>query len=178
MKRHWLTIAMLTAGICAPVFGQEKHDHTHAGASNPGFEKMKTLVGTWVVADKDGKPTDEVASVIKLTAGGTAIQETLFPGQPHEMISMYTADGQDLVLTHYCMLGNQPRMKATVKPGAKQIHFEFVGGGNLDPKKDKHMHAAKLTIVDADHVELDGIGWENGAPAKEMCNGMKLTRKK
>jgi hypothetical protein len=40
------------------------------------------------------------------------------------------------------------------------------------------MHAAKLTIVDSDHIEIEGIGWENGAAAKEMCNGAKLVCKK
>ncbi len=156
----------------------EKHNHTSAAPTNAGMEKLKTLVGTWVTADKDGKPTEEVASVIKLTAGGSALHETLFPGQPHEMVSIYTVDGDDLVMTHYCMLGNQPRMKADPKSAANQIVFQFAGGSNLDPKKDKHMHAATLTIVDADHLEIEGIGWENGVPAKEMCGGMKLVRKK
>ena len=123
--------------------------------ANAGLEKMKKLVGTWVEADKDGKPTDKVVSVIKLTAGGSAIHETLFPGQPHEMISIYTVDGPDLVMTHYCMLGNQPRMKADPNSPANQLNFQFAGGANLDPKKDKHMHAATLTIVDSDHIEID-----------------------
>ena len=56
--------------------------------------------------------------------------------------------------------------------------FRFVGGTNLDPKKDKHMHEATLTIVDDDHVEVKGIGWENGAPVDGMCCGFKLVRKK
>ncbi len=68
-------------------------------------------------------------------------------------------------------------MKAAA-PTGNQLKFEFVGGSNLDVKKDKHMHAATVTIVDADHMEIDGIGWENGGPAKEMCAGMKLVRKK
>jgi hypothetical protein len=59
-----------------------------------------------------------------------------------------------------------------------KLIFEFVGGGNLDPKKDKHMHSAVLTFVDDDHFEVDGIGWENGKPSSEMCDGMKLVRKK
>ena len=111
---------------------------------------MKKLAGTWLVADKDGKPTDQVASVIKVTAGGSAVHETLFPGQPHEMVSVYTVDGPDLIMTHYCVLGNQPRMKADPKSPANQIVFHFAGGANLDPKKDKHMHEATLTIVDDD----------------------------
>jgi hypothetical protein len=146
--------------------------------TNAALEKLKKLAGTWVVADKDGKPTEQVQSIIKVTAGGSAVHETLFPGQPHEMISVYTVEGPDLVMTHYCVLGNQPRMKADPKSPANQIVFQFAGGGNLDPKKDKHMHEATLTIVDNDHIEVNGCAWENGAPAKEMCCGFKLVRRK
>jgi hypothetical protein len=146
--------------------------------SNAGLEKMKKLAGTWLIADKDGKPTDQVASIIKVTAGGSAVQETLFPGQPHEMISVYTVDGPDLIMTHYCVLGNQPRMKADPNSSANQIVFQFAGGTNLDPKKDKHMHEGTLTILDDDHLEFCGVAWENGAPAKDSCCGLKLVRKK
>ena len=80
-------------------------------------------------------------------------------------------------MTHYCVLGNQPRMKAYRDSPADQIRFQFDGGANLDPAKDKHMHEATLTIIDADHIELKGVGWEV-APAKEMCCGQRFTRKK
>src|SRR5262249_42964703 len=146
--------------------------------TNASLEKMKKLAGTWVAADKDGKPTDQVVSIIKLTAGGSALHETLFPGQPHEMISLYTAERPDLVMTHYCVLRSHPAMTADPKSPANQLCFKFAGGSNLDPKKDKHMHEATLTIVDDDHIELAGVAWENGAPAKDMCCGMKLIRKK
>ena len=182
MVRRFLICGLLVGGLSFFACAEDKHDkhdhHVPAGPKNAGLEKMKTLVGTWVVADKDGNPTDEVMSVIKLTSGGSAIHETLFPGQAMEMVSIYTADGPDLLMTHYCILGNQPRMKASTKSLTNKLNFEFAGGTNLDVKKDKHMHAAVLTIVDADHYEVDGIGWENGVPAKEMCNGMKLVRKK
>lgn len=167
---------LLVLPVCG--FAADKAEKSPPPTTHAGFEKLKKLVGTWVAADKEGKPTEQVVSVVKLTAGGSAIQETLFPGQDMEMISMYTVDGGDLVMTHYCMLGNQPRMKASAKSPANKLLFEFVGGGNLDPKKDKHMHAAELTIVDADHIEIQGTGWENGEPCHEMCGGMKLVRKK
>ncbi len=149
-----------------------------APRTNAGLEKMKKLAGTWVAADKDGKPTEQVVSIIKVTAGGSIVHETLFPGQPHEMVSIYMADGPDLVMTHYCVLGNQPRMKADPKSPPNQIVFRFAGGTNLDPAKDKHMHEGTLTILGDDRIEINGSGWENGAPAKEMCCGMKLVRKK
>jgi hypothetical protein len=40
------------------------------------------------------------------------------------------------------------------------------------------MHEATLTIVSDDRIEIKGTGWENGAPAKGMCCGLKLVRKK
>jgi len=178
MVRQFLACGFLVAAISISACGDDKHNHSYTAPTNAGFEKMKTLVGTWVEADKDGQPTENVVSVIKLTAGGSAIHETLFPGQDHEMISIYTADGSSLSMTHYCMLGNQPRMKADAKTPSKKLVFKFVDGGNLDPKKDKHMHAATLTIVDEDHIEIEGEGWENGAPAKDMCQGLKLVRSK
>jgi hypothetical protein len=176
MTRRFLIAGLLLVAVGASI-GDDKPEAKKAPA-NAGLEKMKKLVGTWVTADEEGKPTDQVVSVIKLTAGGSTIHETLFPGQDHEMVSIYTTDGPDLVMTHYCMLGNQPRMKADPKSPANKITFNFTGGGNLDPKKDKHMHGATLTIVDNDHIEVDGIGWEDGKPAKEMCGQMKLVRKK
>jgi hypothetical protein len=145
---------------------------------HPAFERMKTLVGTWVEADKDGKPTDKVVTVVKLTAGGSAIQETIFPGQDKEMVSVYHRDGVDLVMTHYCMLGNQPRMKADPKSPKNQIRFLFAGGTNLDPAKDMHMHEGTLTFIDDDHIEFAGVAWVGGKPAEDHCATMKLVRKK
>jgi hypothetical protein len=174
-------ICGLAAGLAVSAFGDEKHEHKAPARKvikNVGFEKMKSLVGTWVVADSGGNPTEQVQSVIKLTGGGSAVHETIFPGTEMEMISVYTPEGDGVLMTHYCVLGNQPRMKATPKAGDKELKFEFVGGGNLDVKKDKHMHSAVLTFVDADRIELQGVAWDGGAPCKECCGQMKLVRKK
>src|SRR5579883_3440161 len=82
-----------------------------AGAA--GFESLKKLAGDWVQIGKDGKPAGPVVSSIRVTSAGTAVEETLFPGTAHEMVTMYHLDGGELVLTHYCALGNQPHMRLT-----------------------------------------------------------------
>ena len=182
MMRRFLTCGLVLAlllGLSQTSYGEDTPGARPAAPpTNAGLEKMKKLAGTWLAADKDGKPTDQVVSIIKVTAGGSAVHETLFPGQPHEMISIYTADGPDLIMTHYCVLGNQPRMKADPKSPPNQIVFRFAGGTNLNPAKDKHMHEATLTIASDDRIEIKGTGWEKGAPAKGMCCGLKLVRKK
>jgi hypothetical protein len=168
---------MLIGFSGAWVRGDDKANKAPA-TNHLALEKMKKLAGTWVEADKDGKPTDKVVSVIKVTAGGSAVKETLFPDQPMEMVSIYHMDKNDLVMTHYCMLGNQPRMKADPKSPANQIRFLFDGGTNFDPKKDMHMHEGTLTFIDDDHIEMSGVAWVNGKPAEDHCVTMKLVRKK
>jgi hypothetical protein len=177
MTRRLLVCAWLLA-LPLAAHGEDKAAKQPSAPTNPAFEKMKKLAGTWLAADEDGKPTDRVVSVIKVTSGGSVVHETLFPGQSEEMVSVYTVEGPDLVMTHYCMLGNQPRLKADPKSPTNQICFQFAGGSNLDPAKDKHMHAVTLTLVDDAHIELAGVGWQGGAPAKEMCHSMTLVRKK
>jgi hypothetical protein len=176
MTRRFLIAGLLLVAVGGSI-GEDKPEAKKASA-NAGLEKMKKLVGTWVTADEEGKPTDQVVSVIKLTAGGSTIHETLFPGQDHEMVSIYTTDGPDLVMTHYCMLGNQPRMKADPNSKKGTIRFAFAGGTNLDPAKDMHMHGATLTFVDDDHIEIAGEAWVDGKPSENHCGTMKLVRKK
>jgi hypothetical protein len=180
MARRFLVCGLLLLALSVAAHGDERTAvKLPAAPANAGLDKMKKLAGTWVAAGPDGKATDQIVSVIKVTAGGSAVQETLFPGQPHEMLSVYTAEGPDLLLTHYCVLGNQPRMKAEAKSPSNQLCFKFAGGANLDPTKDKHMHEATLTIVDDDHIEITAVAWEGGAPAKDQCcKGMKLVRRK
>ena len=177
-QRLWITGLMLLA-LSAVARSDDRTDHKPpTAAPHPGLERMKKLAGTWVAAGEDGKPTDQVVSVIKVTAAGSAVHETLFPGQPQEMVSVYYRDGDDLMMTHYCALGNQPRMKADPKSPPNQICFKFAGGSNLDPAKDMHMHEGTLTFIDDDHIEFSGVCWEGGKPAKGHECAMKLVRKK
>jgi hypothetical protein len=178
MAKRFLVGGLVLLALTAGVRSDDKPSKAPAAAPHAGLERLKKLAGTWVAADSDGKPTDQIVSVIKVTAAGSAVHETLFPGQPHEMVSVYHRDGDDLVMTHFCALGNQPRMKADPKSPANQIHFKFAGGSNIDPAKDMHMHEGTLTFIDEDHIEFSGVCWEGGKPAKGHECAMKLVRKK
>ena len=39
--------------------------------------------------------------------------EVINEGTPGSMISMYHPDGDKILMTHYCAVGNQPRMRGT-----------------------------------------------------------------
>src|SRR6187431_1894048 len=94
------------------------------------FERLRNLAGEWVAAE-DGEmfQKGDVVARYAVTASGSAVVETVFPGSPHEMVTVYHADGPDLVLTHYCMEGNQPRMRARDAQGSR-FEFAYDGGTN------------------------------------------------
>src|SRR5882762_11523952 len=84
-----------------------------ARPASASLERLKTLAGEWVAAeDGDMAKKGDLVARYAVTASGTAVVETVFPGREHEMVTVYHDDGPDLVLTHYCMEGNQPRMRA------------------------------------------------------------------
>jgi hypothetical protein len=127
------------------------------------LERLKTLAGVWRghVISADG-PAAELRYGV--TAGGNTVEEKLFPGTEHEMVTMYHLEGGDLVLTHYCAMGNQPRMKLVKASGTDplQLQFDFTGGANVDPAKDMHMHAGTITLRGADRLEAEWAVYDKG----------------
>lgn len=116
--------------------------------SNPDgsaqFERLKTLAGTWTTAVGE----NHLAGTLRytVTAGGSALQEEFYPGEPRAMLTVYHMDGADLVLTHYCSALNQPRMRALPSEPDGTIPFAFDGGTNVDPARDGHMHSCRIRV--------------------------------
>ena len=72
------------------------------------------------------------------------------------METIYYLDGSRLLLTHYCMLGNQPRMEArSYNAETGELRFEFLDATNLASPNAAHMHNVTLHFVDGDHVTGD-----------------------
>src|SRR5689334_14476698 len=70
MTRRLLMCALLLVPPLAS-YGEDKPGKLPPVPTNPAFEKMKKLAGTWLAAGEDGKPTDRIMSIIKVTAGGS-----------------------------------------------------------------------------------------------------------
>jgi hypothetical protein len=166
--------SLFVVAVMAAVTSSKAGEPTKS-ANAQRFEALKQLAGDWVAADKDGKPTDKFISSIRVTAAGTAIQETLFPGSDKEMLTIYHLDGADLVLTHYCMLGNQPRMRAEPTGDVNKIAFKFIGGTNLKSNDEHHMHQATLTIAGKDRFTAEWVSCKDGKPCHQVS--FKLVRK-
>ncbi len=116
------------------------------------LERLKSLAGRWEghIGTADG-PAGAVE--YRVTAGGNTVMEILFPGDEHEMVSMYYIDGAELVAKHYCAMGNQPEMKLDEASSTEnELHFVFTGGTNLDPATDPHVHGGTI-VIKGDRLE-------------------------
>jgi len=147
------------------------------------FEQLKKLEGTWSgTPEGEGEEAAAEAArqsravhLFEVSAAGTVVMETMAPGSDHEMINMYHLDGEDLVLTHYCAGGNQPRMRLDRETStAANLVFEFAGGTNLDTAVDAHIHSANMKMLDDGGLDSIWHSWSGGQQAGTMA--FRLTR--
>jgi hypothetical protein len=171
MLRTGTTVFVLALLAVTSVRAEDKATTTNAKR----FAALKQLAGDWVKVGKDGKPTDKVFVSIRVTSAGSVVQETLMPGSDHEMVTMYHLDGADLVLTHYCALGNQPRMKADAGKDARRIEFTFTGATNLKSESDQHMHRVVLTLSGKDRYKAEWTSNKEGKACHQVS--FELVRK-
>jgi hypothetical protein len=171
--------ALLIAGaLVTPSLADEPKKEC-CGEGNPHaaqLGRLVDLVGEWTSADQDGDGKADVTVTYRLTGGGSALVETLNPGTPQEMVSVYHRDGEGWVLTHYCAAGNQPRMRGTPAAGSKaafEIAFAFTDGTNLKAEVG-HMAAMRLTLVDASHLKHE---WTFQGPKEKQVVAFELTKR-
>jgi hypothetical protein len=118
------------------------------------FDRLKSLAGHW--KGHHTTPNGPEMSVeYSLTGNGTALTERLFAGTPHEMLSVYYMERGELVLTHYCAMGNQPRMRLVAGGKDGELRFDFVGGANLDAATTTHIHGGRITTPALDRFDAD-----------------------
>ena len=148
-----------------------------ANAANPGFEKMKSLVGEWEGTMSEGGRKMPVSVSYRLVSNGTALQETLQTEGETDMVTMYVPDGDRLAMTHYCAEGNQPRMRAAVPKGdVARLEFRFVDGTNLPAGPDaSYMSGLVVTFKDGDHFAQ---AWTHRMMGKDSTGLFEYSRKK
>jgi hypothetical protein len=87
-----------------------------------------------------------------------------FDAHPNEtMMTMYHLDGERLMLTHYCVAKNQPRLVATsFSDDGKTVTFTFLDGTNLPSRDRGHMDKVIIRFVDNNHVISQWSWYQNG----------------
>lgn len=158
----------LSAGAAGANAAPNPGDDPAPATPQQAFEQLKGLQGDW-------QSPDGIAVSVRTTGGGSAVTETLFPGTPHEMMSVYHMDGANLVLTHYCSGGNQPRMMLEDTKGGR-LTFGYAGGSNIGAATS-HIHQGWIAVKDADHYDAEWTSFSGGKPDGDS-RMFRMTRKK
>jgi hypothetical protein len=161
-KGRRLLLLALAGGLAVPAASGER--------TSPGWDKLKSLVGDWV-GTYEGQPA---RVSYRLVSRGTALEETLDVAvDASQMVTIYHPDGASLLLTHYCDMGNQSRMRA---PGLQEgrLDFFFLDASNLKSAEDHVMSRLVLTFpADGRYVQE----WTSKQGTKEHTGRFEFTRK-
>jgi hypothetical protein len=169
MKRHLVVMAIAALAAAAIHAASPKSE---AAAGPAAYARLKTLVGEWEADTGMGK----VHVSYELIAGGTSLVERESSDKMQAMLTVYYLDGDRLLLTHYCMAGNQPRMQARAfNPETGEVEFQFLDATNLTPGAG-HMHNAKIRVAGNDHYSAEWEFYENGQ--RKMAETAQYTRVK
>lgn len=107
------------------------------------FEEMKRLEGVW---EKEGATNSKFTVSFELTANDTVLVETWnYEGKKHSL-TVYHPDGSDVIATHYCPQGNQPRLRLKGESTKSHILFEYFDATNLDSIENSHQHSLSLIL--------------------------------
>ncbi len=158
-----LPAALLCLLLAAPAGAGSDAISGDVSSAAKAFERFKSLVGHWEGTNAQGHP---VELDFELVADGSAVLERLriAAEHPHDMVTLYHLDGDDLILTHYCAAGNQPRMVVSEASG-DTIRFEFLDATNLDSPDAGHMHEALFRFLGDDRYAAEWSWREKGEEA-------------
>ena len=150
-----------------------------SGDVQGSFQKLQTLVGDWEGAAADGRKAE---TTFRLVANGSVLMErfrfiTEEGDHASEMVTMYHVDGDRLMLTHYCVAKNQPRMEGSWSAeDPSRFVFSFLDATNLESSDEGHMHRAELELVDGDRFKTAWTFMKDGGVA--FNEPFEFTRKR
>ena len=159
-------LLVLLSTAAAPAGAQDAASHDRsASAASPGaeqvFQSFQELAGTWM-----GKSTRgwEEEVTIRSIAGGSVVEFSSFDAHPgEEMRTLMHMDGKRLMLTHYCVARNQPRLAATsIEDGGRTITFTFQGATNLPSRDHGHMDKAVYRLHEDGHFSSQWTWYQDG----------------
>jgi len=149
---------LLSAALGAPLPDGQAHALS-AMRARQIFATLKSLQGRWRGRSTRGW-TEE--ATIRVIARGSVVEMASFDAHPGEqMRTMFHLDGDRLLLTHYCVARNQPRLVARAE-GGEGIRFEFVDATGIASRDQGHMDKAVYRFLDADHFVTRWTWYQDG----------------
>jgi hypothetical protein len=142
-----------------------------SAATPTQLDQIKDLAGDWQANLPDGTSLNITYSPI---SGGTAVMEVLNLPNGTDMRSIYHLNGENLMMTHYCESGTQPRLASSADPN--NVTLSFLDATNVgSAEKSSYLYRVTFHFKDKDSFSQEITWMING---KESTNTWNLVRKK
>ena len=115
--------------------------------SRAAMDRLKTLIGSWESSEK-GRSGPPSRFTYRLTGRDSVLIE-----DGGGMMSAYHLDKDELVMTHFCGAGNQPRMRIK-SADARHISFEMYDITNLANPQAYYTNSLDVVFHGNDRVDL------------------------
>jgi hypothetical protein len=153
-------LAMLLFSL-ARAAGEESPAGVTPEQAKAAYERFVALEGVWAGQSTKGW-SDSV--VYRTMAAGSVVMQTSFEAHPGEMmVTMVHPDGDRLLLTHYCVAKNQPRLVLSeCTDGGAQVTFSFLDGTNMPNRDRGHMDKVVFRFFGADSFSSRWTWYRSG----------------
>ena len=123
-------------------------------ASDQAFEAFQGLKGKWAIQSQgEILPMDMTYE--------TASKNSVITEQFGKELSVISRQGDQVIMSHYCNAGNQPRLKLLSSNAPGVFTFETVEVVNLKSKNTPYVQKIIYHLPDATHIELELV-WKKG----------------
>jgi hypothetical protein len=131
--------------LCAGLFASSSHAADPAQAER-AFTQLQKLAGSWQLISHEGAAKSAFRISYRIISRGTALVETFGNPATGMTETLYHRAGPNLMATHYCAQGNQPRLLLAPDSTVSLLHFRFLDVTNLAHSEDSHLVDLKFTI--------------------------------
>jgi hypothetical protein len=120
--------------------------HFSNQAQADAFASLQSLRGKWVARQTDANTTVDVIYDV-------ASKDSVITEHFGKELTVFYRDGNKLLLTHFCNVGNQPRLKLQQGGSPDLLEFKFVDATNLSKPDASHVDHITYRFVNKDQME-------------------------
>ncbi len=137
------------------------------------FLDLHRLVGNWEAKTASG-------AIIRVSyrpiSRDSALVETFTTPSGVETLTIYHPDGPNLLATHYCAQGNQPRLRLQPESTKTTLQFSFYDATNLRAPTASHLTRLRFQLRDADHFDKTEIYTEGGTDGETVLKFVRVQK--
>ncbi|HUI64905.1 MAG TPA: hypothetical protein VL126_08680 [Bacteroidota bacterium] len=153
----FLPVCVVLTALVVTAYSQKK----------PGeLDRLKSLLGTWNGKDAQG---NSLSASFRLVADERSVMETFSREEGNEStVTMFYDDDGTLMLSHYGVRGNQPRMRLDhLKSTDNSLVFTLLDMTDLKSDKDAQLREITFRLAEGVHLTQTWDFLKEGSDSKE-----------